>query len=129
MVEDKVSNLINSLKTASLAGKEVTIVRHSKLSESILELLKAEGYIADYEVTGESKKEIKVTLKYEGKESAIHDVKRVSKLSRRIYEGSQNIRKVKRGYGMSVVTTSKGVMDGRKARKMNVGGEVLFEIW
>jgi len=130
MVGDRISNLINDLKTASIAGKESVIVPNSKMSVNILNLLKKENYVADYSIKGNDKvKEIVVNLKYEDGEPAIHDAKRLSKQSSRTYRSASNIRSVRRGYGLLVVTTPKGVISGETARKQNVGGEVLFEIW
>jgi small subunit ribosomal protein S8 len=130
MVNDKISNLINGLKTASNAKKETMIVPSSNLIASILELLKKEEFIADFSIKGDKvKKEAIITLKYENGLPAINDVKKVSKTSKRIYRGADSIKSVKSGYGLSVITTPKGVISGTQARKSKVGGEVLFEIW
>ncbi len=130
MVNDKISNLINGLKTASNAKKETMIVPSSNLIASILELLKKEEFIADFSIKGDKvKKEAVITLKYENGLPAINDVKKVSKTSKRIYRGADSIKSVKSGYGLSVITTPKGVISGTQARKSKVGGEVLFEIW
>jgi len=130
MVGDKIANLINGLKTASAVGKATTEVSSSKIGVAILELLKKENYIEDFnQIEGNWKNGIEVSLKYEDGEPAIHDLKRVSKLSCRRYQAAKDIRPVRRGYGMLVITTSKGVMKGEEARKKNLGGEVLFEIW
>jgi small subunit ribosomal protein S8 len=130
MVNDRISNLINGLKTASIAKKETMTVPSSKLVVSILELLKKQEFITDFSVNGDKvKKDAVITLKYENGLPAINDVKKVSKTSKRIYRGADSIKSVKSGYGLSVVTTPKGVISGSEARKSKVGGEVLFEIW
>ncbi len=130
MVNDRISNLINGLKTASIARKETVIIPATKLIISILELLKKEEFIADFSISGDKvKREAIITLKYENGLPAINDVKKISKTSKRIYRSSDEIRTVKNGYGLSVVTTPKGVISGTEARKSKVGGEVLFEIW
>jgi small subunit ribosomal protein S8 len=131
MVGDKVSNLINGLKNASTAGKDVAVFPHTKMSESILALLKKQDYITDYEVKENDsvKKELAVEIKYNGKAPAINGVKRISKFSKRIYRDVKSISPVKRGYGIMVLSTSKGLMTGDDAKKQNVGGESLFQIW
>jgi small subunit ribosomal protein S8 len=130
MVGDKVSNLINGLKTASLADKEIANVPYSKMNLAILELLKKEGYIADFEVKEDGvKKDVDVEIKYEKGKPAINDVKRISKFSKRVYKDVKSISPVKRGYGIMVITTSKGLMTGDEAKKQKVGGESLFQIW
>lgn len=130
MVSDSVSNLIISLKNASKAGKASITAPYSKLSESILEVLKKEGYISDLEKKGKKiDKQIDVVLKYVDGKPAILDVKRISKFSRRIYKGVKDIRPVRTGYGMLVLTTPKGILSDREAKKASVGGEALFEIW
>jgi small subunit ribosomal protein S8 len=130
MVGDKVSNLINGLKTASLADKEIANVPYSKMNLAILELLKKEGYIADFEIKEDGvKKDVDVEIKYEKGKPVINDVKRISKFSKRVYKDVKSISPVKRGYGIMVITTSKGLMTGDEAKKQKVGGESLFQIW
>lgn len=131
MVKDSVSNLIIGLKNAGNAGKAVAVFPYTKLSLSILELLKKENYIEDLEVVEKTSvmKEIKVTLKYNNGNHAINDVKRVSKFSQRIYRGVKSIMPVKSGYGMLVLTTPNGVLSDKTAKEQNVGGEALFKIW
>ncbi len=131
MVNDRIANLINGLKTASIAKKESITIPSSKLTVSILELLKKEEFIADFSVKGDKiKKEAVITLKYdENGLPAINDVRRVSRTSKRVYRNADSIKSVKSGYGTAVVTTPKGVISGSEARKSKVGGEVLFEIW
>lgn len=130
MVGDKVSNLINGLKNASRIGKDDVVVPHTKMTEAIVNLLKKEGYISDFEVTGLAPKQsLKVTLKYENGESAIHETKRVSKFSMRVYKGVKDIQTVKRGYGIAVITTPEGIMTDKEAKKRGIGGEILFYIW
>lgn len=129
MVGDSISNLINGLKVASIARKESISIPSTNLIVSILEVLKKTEYISDFKVTGDKIKTVTIDLKYEGDEPKIHDAKRVSKFSTRVYKPAKELQKVKSGYGLLVVTTEKGVMTGAAAKKANVGGEVLFEIW
>lgn len=131
MVEDKISNLINGLKTASASNKDTAEVPYSKVNVSILDILKKNEYIADYEIKedGSVKKSLIVELKYDGSNPSIHGAKRISKFSKRVYKGIKEISPVKRGYGIMVMTTSQGLMTGDEAKKAKVGGESLFQIW
>ena len=103
----------------------------SKLKAEIARILKEEGYIANYKPTEENgMKVIRVYLKYGvNNESAIRDLKRISKPGCRVYLGKQEIRRVQGGLGISIMTTPKGVMTGRQARREGVGGEILAEVW
>lgn len=128
---DKVSALIISIKNASLVNKKETAISFSKLNWNILKVLKSAGYIEDFEKKGEiPKKIIIINLAYDReKKSKITDVKRISKLSKRIYRGYKELKPVKFGKGISVVTTPEGIITDREARSKKVGGEVLFNIW
>lgn len=127
MVGDRISNLIISLKNASAVKKDEVVFSKTKLVESILKLLKDKKYIESY---NEKDNEFVITLSYREDETpVISDVKRVSKQSQRVYKQAKEINPVKNGYGMAVISTPQGVMSDEEARKSNVGGEVLFEIW
>ncbi len=131
MINDKISELIISIKNASMAGKSTAIVPGSKLKKNVLMLLKKEGYITDFE---ENKKgagtELVVHLAYhKDKTPRVTGVKRVSKLSRRTYTGYREVRPVKYGHGLAVLSTPLGILSAKEARAKNVGGEILFNIW
>jgi len=131
MVTDTISDLIIRLKNASSVGKKTFVVDSSKLNLSILEVLKKEGYIS--ELTKKNKKNIKfieaeIAYGEEGK-SKLSGVKRVSKPSMRLYRKAKEIRKIKQGYGLLIISTPKGILTGAEAKRENVGGEPLFEIW
>lgn len=131
MVIDSISNLIISLKNAQERGLTSARAPFSKLSTSILEVLKKEGFIADFEAKGkEVKKSIDITLKYDNTGTpAISNVKRVSTQSKRIYKSVDKIYPVKNGYGRLILSTPVGIVTDVQARKQKVGGEALFEIW
>jgi small subunit ribosomal protein S8 len=130
MVTDKISDFINGLKNANKAGKDVFIYPETKMVRSIAELLEKQGYIESVQSKDKNaKKEIKITLKYTDSKPAITDTKRISKFSKRIYRGSAEIKPVKRGLGIAVLTTPKGILTNKEAREQNVGGELMFEIW
>lgn len=130
MVIDPISNLINGLKNASERGLETVSVSHSKMKAAVLEVLKKEGFINDFEKKGKDiKKKLEISLKYENGQPAIKGTKRVSKFSRRIYKGVKELYPVKNGYGVTILSTPKGIISDKEAKKDNVGGEVLFQIW
>lgn len=127
---DQISNLLISLKNAGNVGKTTVIVPHSKVKEAIAEVLKSEGFIKTFHVKADGvKKSLELVLEYVGKASKINEVKRLSKLGGRKYYKVEDIKKVRNGEGLLVLSTPKGIMSGAAARKENVGGEALFEIW
>jgi len=120
-------NLLIKIKNAQEAGKDSLKVPFSKMDLAIAELLSKQGYLKDAESKGKTiKRTIKINLK-EGK--AIKGIKLVSRPSRRLYAGYRDIKSVKSGYGMGVVSTSKGIMSDKEARKQKLGGQLLFQIW
>jgi small subunit ribosomal protein S8 len=130
-MNDKISELIINIKNASMVNQKEVVIAHSNLKEKILELLKKEGYIEDFKVLkGDGvKKNLKITLIYSDKgESRIKDVKRISKLSKRIYYGYKDILPVKYGHGLMVLSTPLGIISDKTAKKEKVGGEALFKI-
>jgi small subunit ribosomal protein S8 len=130
MVGDKISNLIIGLKNAGIADHKVVSFPYTKLNHSILDVLKKEGFIDDFEKEGKDlRKKLNATLSYKEGVSAITDIKRASKQSRRVYIGYKDIRPVKNGYGMSVISTPEGVMSNKEAKKKKLGGEELFKVW
>lgn len=127
---DPVADMIIRLKNANVVYKPYVDVPWSKFKENILRVLKEEQYIKDWEVIGEKNKKImRVHLLYVGKKPAILKVKRESKPGRRLYISAEDLKKKKQDSGIAVLTTSKGVMSNRKARELQIGGEILFYIW
>ena len=131
MVNSKVANLIIKIKNAGLAGAQTTTVPYSKFSEAILQVLQEKGFITSFKKDGKKIiKEIEIVLAYDEEGTPkITEAKIMSKLSRRIYGGSADIKPVKNNYGLLVVSTSKGVLSGDDAKKAKVGGELLFKVW
>jgi small subunit ribosomal protein S8 len=130
MVGDTISNLIISLKNAQKARHNEVIFSYSNMKHSVLEVLKKEGFIANVEKSGKDlKKKIIATLKYEDGVPAITDVKRISKQSKRMYVGYKDLKSVRNGYGITVLSTPQGVMSNKQAFKLKVGGEILFTMW
>ena len=130
MVTDPISNFIISLKNASDARKESISVPYSALKESIAHTLMKAGYVSAVEKKGKKViKTLEVGLVYIGSEPRVHGILRISKPSRRIYQGANDIRMFKSGFGNTVISTPKGVLLDVDAKKHKVGGEVLFKIW
>ena len=131
VLSDPISDFLTRLKNASLAGNEEFTAPCSNIKVEIARILQEEGYIWNYEVTGEgSKKQIKVKIKFtpQGK-PVVTDVKRSSKPGRRQYVSSEDIPRVLSGLGIAIVSTSRGVMTNKKAAELKVGGEVLCYVY
>ena len=121
--------MLTRIRNASRALLPVVELPHSGIKESIAHILKQEGYVAEVVVDGKAKKTIKIRLKYEGKKNVIEGLKRVSSPGLRRYVSSTEIPRVLGGLGVSVVSTSEGLMTGTQARKKNIGGELLCYVW
>lgn len=131
MSNDLISDGLTRIRNAAMRRLETTKLLHSNVVEATLKILADKGYIDSYNVVEENnKKFINVVLKYdENGKSVINEVKRISKPGRRVYQGKDDIKIFKNGYGTIIVSTSKGVMSGADANKNGVGGEVLCTIW
>lgn len=130
MITDRVGDFIIRLKNAGAIGNPTTSVPHSKHLEAIAYKLKELGYVADVSVQKELPATITVTLKYDERGNhRILGVKRVSKPGRRLYVGTTEAHTVKNGLGARIMSTPKGILADKEARKVRVGGENLFEIW
>ncbi|MBQ3003795.1 MAG: 30S ribosomal protein S8 [Clostridia bacterium] len=128
---DVVADMLTRIRNANDAKHETVEIPASNMKKAIAQILLDEGYIKEYKVTDDGKQGIiTVTLKYgEGKQKIIQGIKRVSKPGLRIYAASQDIPKVRNGLGIAIVSTSRGIMTDKTARKENVGGEVLAFVW
>lgn len=128
---DPVADFLTRIRNSIRARHQKLDVPASKLKSEIARILKEEGYIANYKPTEENgQKVIRVYLKYgPNNEAAIRDLQRISRPGCRVYLGRDEIRRVQGGLGISIMTTPKGVMTGRQARREGVGGEILCEVW
>jgi small subunit ribosomal protein S8 len=127
---DPVADFLARIRNAIRARHQKLDVPASKLKAEIARILKEEGYISNYKVQDEEGKLVlRVYLKYGGAEAAIRDLARVSRPGCRVYVGRDDIKRVQGGLGISILTTPKGVMTGRQARREGVGGELLCEVW
>ncbi|TMQ00504.1 MAG: 30S ribosomal protein S8 [Verrucomicrobia bacterium] len=125
---DPISDKLTRLRNANLALVPEVEVAHSRMKESIANILKKEGYIADCAVEGKARK-LKLKLKYQGRKGVIVGLKRVSKPGLRRYVRATEIPRVLGGMGTAIVSTPRGVMTGVDARKQNLGGELICYVW
>jgi len=128
---DPIGDLLTRIRNAYLARKDEMSVPYSKLKSDILHILKKNKYIADYSEVdlGSGKKELSVTLNNVRKTLVVPTFKRISRPGQRIYLGSKDIRKSRNGQGIYIVSTPKWVVTGYEARSLNVGGELLCEVY
>ncbi|ANE31817.1 30S ribosomal protein S8 [Campylobacter hyointestinalis] len=131
MINDLISDGLTRIRNASMRRLDTTKLLHSNVVEATLKILADKGYIESYNVVEEgNKKFINVVLKYDERgRSVINELKRVSKPGRRVYQGKDEIKRFKNGYGTIIVSTSKGVLSNDEAHKIGVGGEVLCTVW
>ena len=130
-MSDPISDMLTRIRNGLRANHQVVAMPTSRVKAEIARILKEEGYIANYKPTEENgQKVIRVYLKYgPNNEAVIRDLQRVSRPGCRVYLGRDEIRRVQGGLGISIMTTPKGVMTGRQARREGVGGEILCEVW
>ena len=129
-VTDPIADLLARVRNAANAQKPEMFVPYSKIKAEIVRILKDEGYITDYSVdTAAAHPRIKITNKIANRSSAITGLKRVSRPGLRRYVGAQEIPRVLGGMGVSILSTPRGILSGREAKKQNVGGELLAYVW
>ena len=131
-MSDPIADLLTRIRNANAANHDTLEIDHSKLKLEIVKVLQSEGYLKRYEVTDANSggPQIKIHLKYgPRREKVLPDLKRVSKPGRRVYTPSSTLPKVLGGLGIAILTTPRGVMTDRQARREHVGGEVLCYVW
>lgn len=127
---DPITDMLNQIRNAEAVEKPEILIPYSKIKNEIANLLAKEGFVGEIKKANKGKvKSLKITLKYDNGVPAIAGSKRVSKPGQRIYEGAMDIKKVHGGFGISIVSTSKGLMTNKDARKNKLGGEILCQIW
>jgi small subunit ribosomal protein S8 len=124
-MQDPIADMFTRVRNGQMSNKVSVTMPSSKVKAALAELLKKEGFIADYEVSGDVKKELSVTLKYFEGKPVIETIKRVSRPGLRIYKKTGDLPKVMGGLGVAIVSTSKGLMTDRAARKAGIGGEII----
>jgi small subunit ribosomal protein S8 len=129
-ITDAIADMLTRIRNAGNAGHPTVDVPASNIKKAIAQILVDEGYISAFEVEEDSKQGvIKITLKYSGKKHVISGIKRISKPGLRTYADKENLPYVLGGLGIAIISTSKGVMTDKAARKAGVGGEVLAYVW
>ena len=129
-ITDAIADMLTRIRNAGNAGHPTVEVPASNLKKAIAQILLDEGYIAGFDVAEDNKQGvITITLKYSGKKHVISGIKRISKPGLRAYADKENLPNVLGGLGIAIISTSKGVMTDKKARKLGVGGEVLAYVW
>ncbi len=130
-ISDTIADLLTRIRNASSAKHATVDIPASNVKKAITQILADEGYIKDFQIVDDGKQGIiRVTLKYtENRTPVISGLRRVSKPGLRIYSSCEDMPKVRKGLGIAIVSTSKGIMTDKKARSLNVGGEVLAYIW
>ena len=127
---DPITDMLNQIKNAQAVGKTEVLLPLSKIKNEIADILSKEGFLGEVKKATKGKiKSLKITLKYDNEVPAIEGFKRISKPGQRIYQGFSEIRKVRGGYGMSIVSTSQGLMTNKDARYKKVGGEIICQVW
>lgn len=131
MSVDAIGNFLTIIRNGLMASKPFVSTPHSRLSLSVAQILKEEGFIRDFIITNAESVQpsIKIILKYVEGESVIHEITRISKPSCRYYSSIKNVKPVIDGLGVSILSTNRGVLTNKKAKMLNVGGEVLCTVW
>ena len=132
VMTDPIADYLTRVRNANTAYKKSVDIPASNLKESMSRILKEEGFIKGFEVVNgdnPAKKTIRVYLKYDKKTRVISGLKRISKPSLRVYVGTEDVPRVLGGFGIAVLSTSKGIMTDKSARKEGIGGEVLYYVW
>lgn len=132
MVTDTISDMLTRIRNATMVKHQIVQIPDTKISKSIVSILKEEGYIENFEIyTEKSFSYLLISLKYKGKlrEPIISKIERVSKPGSRIYTNSKNLPIVLEDLGIAIISTSKGLMTNIKARELGIGGEILCYIW
>ena len=129
-MQDPLSDMLTRIRNAGMASLKEVSIPSSNLKKAVAAILKEEGFIANFVEVGEGiGKEIVVQLKYHKKQPVIEGIKRISKPSCRIYCGSTQVPKVRNGLGLVILSTPQGVISGKKAAELNVGGEIICYVW
>ena len=130
MSVDTIANFLTIIRNGIRISKPFVTAPYSRMNMALASILKKEGFIRDVqEVEEDGLKALKISLKYVDGESVIHELKRVSKLSRRSYQGVGEMKPVIGGLGLSILTTNKGVISHKEAKKLGVGGEIICTVW
>jgi small subunit ribosomal protein S8 len=128
-MQDTLADMFTRIRNAQMAEKQSVTMPSSKMKVSVLEVLKSEGFIADFNTTGDVKKEVTVDLRYFEGKPVIEEIKRASRPGLRQFKGKDELPSIRGGLGVAIVSTSQGVMTDRAARKAGIGGEVICTVF
>jgi len=129
-ITDPIADFLTRIRNANSAKHDTVDIPASNVKKAMAEILLQEGYIKNYQIINDGAQGIiRITLKYNGKEKVISGLRRVSKPGLRVYAGADELPSVMRGLGIAIISTSKGIMTDKQARKEHVGGEVLAFVW
>ncbi len=127
---DPITDMLNQIRSAQAVGKTEVLVPLSKIKNEIAMILSSAGFVGEVKKSVKAgEKALKITLKYDNEVPAIAGSKRISKPGQRIYESFQEIKKVHGGFGISIISTSKGLMTNKEAKKQKIGGEIICQVW
>lgn len=127
---DPIADMLTRIRNAVAVKKSEVVLPFSKIKFNIAKVLQQENYVAEVEKVKEGQfDELKIVLKYDEQGPAIHHIQRISRPGQRIYVAGQEMPKILNGYGSAIISTSKGIMTSQMARKQNIGGELICEIW
>ena len=129
VMTDPIADMLTRIRNANQMKNETVEMPNSKIKCEIAKILKGEGYINGYEVSGDTKQNLKLTLKYVGNERVITGLKRISKPGLRVYSKAEELPKVLNGLGIAIISTPSGLMTDKDARANGVGGEVVAYVW
>ena len=128
---DLIADMLTRIRNGYLARKKQVVVPYSKIKEAIAKIMVKKGYLEKFErrETKDERRSLELTLKYDGKDPTITEIRRVSKPSVKVYQKAKQLRSVNADLGIKIVSTSAGLMTGKEAKKKNLGGEVICEMW
>jgi small subunit ribosomal protein S8 len=129
---DTIADMLTAIRNANMRALREVRVPHSNIKAEIARILKEEGFIQDYRIEGDKKRDLVIIMKYKGKrgkDPVIEGIERVSKPGRRVYVGVDEIPRVRNGLGVAILSTPAGVLTGKQARIKRVGGELLCKVW
>lgn len=132
MMTDSIADMLTRVRNASRAGLKTAQIPYSKMKESVLKVLVTEGFLSGMQVVGDeaTQKTLVVTLKYAGNQTRVlTGLSRISRPGRRVYVGHEDLRTVRGGLGVTILSTSKGIMSDHQARQHHLGGEALCKVW
>ena len=129
MMTDPIADMLTRIRNAQMAKRGSVLIPASKLKRAILEILKSNGYVGEINEIDGMPKQFSVALKYEGKTPMIRSLKRESKPGHRVYRSSAEMPRILNDYGIAIVSTSKGLMTNKEARKDGIGGEIICSVY